>query len=190
MDITTWAEYGALSDEQRSAYSPEDLEALKSSIADDETKLSQERDEKISKLEQEKENQKIRAEKAERAGKKEPDHKPEPKLDEKPTLTAKDVLFLTKEGITEEEDVDEIINFAGYRKISISEARKDKTLISILSDRAEERRIALATQTKGNRGTTKVSDDTLLSNLSRGEIPEPGSEEAEKLFWARRKKNE
>lgn len=180
MDIKTWADFGALSEEDRAAYSPEELETLKTSITAYEAELAEnnkKKDEELAKAKELAENYKIRAEKAEKADKKDP---------EKYVLQAKDILFLSKENITEEEDIDEVVRYAEYRKIGVADALKDKTLRTILSDRAEERASALAAQTKGQRGTTKVSDDALLDKLSKGEVPEPGSKEAEQLFWAKR----
>ena len=181
-EVKTWADFAALSEEDRSALSSEDLEALKTSVAENEAKLAEDRkksDEDGAKAKELAENYRIRAEKAEKEakGRKETEQKPE-------TLTPKDILALNREGITEEEDVDEIINFAGYRKVSVSEAMKDKTLKSILADKAEERKTALATQTKGGQPAGAVSGATLLERASKGELPER-DEDIERLARAR-----
>lgn len=183
-EIKTWADFAALSEDDRAAYTPEELDALKTSITEHEATVLQEREAERKKLQDAYEAQKIRAEKAEAAAKhKEPQEKPL-------TLSPKDAILLTRENLTEEEDIDEVIQFAGYKKVSIAEALKDKMLRSILSDRAEERKTAQAAQSKGGTPGTKVSDDALLDKLSKGEVPAKGSEEAERLFWARRGRKE
>lgn len=181
MEIKTWADFGALSEEDRAAYSPEDLEALKTSITEHEASIVAERqkkDEEAAKNKELAENYKIRAEKAEGKVK---------ELDKKDTaLSPKDILLLSKEDINEEEDIDEVIKFADYNKISVADALKNKTLKTILADRAEERASAHAAQTRGQRPAVTTTDESLKERLSKGEVPEAGSKEAEQLFWARR----
>lgn len=99
-------------------------------------------------------------------------------------LTPKDAVALVKAGITDDEDVEEVVRYAGYAKLPVGQAIKDKTLQAILSTRSEERRTAQATQTKGAaRGTSKVSPEDLLSKAQRGEDIAP--EDIDKLFAAR-----
>ena len=126
------------------------------------------------------ENYKIRAEKAEKELKAKKSEKPQ---EEKVGLSELDIFALVKANVSEE-DLDEVKNFAGYRKISVAEALKDKTLKSILSDRAEERRSAEATETKGQRPSSQTSPEAVLAKASRGELPEK-DEDIEALAKAR-----
>ena len=66
MDIKTWAEFGALTDEARQAYTAEDLEALKTSIAENEANAAKDREAQSKKDKELADNYKIRAEKAEK----------------------------------------------------------------------------------------------------------------------------
>lgn len=101
-------------------------------------------------------------------------------------LPQKDLLALISAKV-HEDDIDDIVEYATFKKISVAEALKSDVVKTILSNKAEFRKTAEVSNTgTARRGATKVSDDTLLSNLSKGEIPEPGSEEAERLFYARR----
>lgn len=85
------------------------------------------------------------------------------------SLTPKDYLALTRAGVTDE-DFDEVVRVAKILGKPIAEALSDKTLKSILSERADERKTANATHTKGGaRGTAKVSDEDVLSKAERGE---------------------
>ena len=122
MEIKTWAEFGALTDEERSAYTPEEMETLKTSIIENE----KERDEKLvaaDKYHKDYESQKIRAEKA------------ESKLKElggeieksKSQLSPEEILSLAKSD-THPEDLEEIVNYAKFKGISVLEDRKDKTI--------------------------------------------------------------
>lgn len=109
---------------------------------------------------------------------------PPPKVDGE-SLTPQDTIALAKVDATEE-DIDEIMSHAKYKKISVREALKTPYIKSYLSEQAEFRKTAAATNTGGSRRPApKATDDVLLSNLSEGKIPEPGSKEAEDLFWAK-----
>lgn len=106
--------------------------------------------------------------------KKETQSKVEPKTISKsePKLSVQDFYSLTKNNISEE-DIEDVTEFATFKKISISEALKSPTLKAILSEKAEKRSIAEATHTgTSTRGTAKVSDETLLSNARKGIMPE------------------
>lgn len=123
-------------------------------------------------------NYKVRAEKAEKKAKATKDDVKEPKL------SLKDTLALAKAGL-EDSDFDEVISYADYRKITISDALKDKTLKTILSDKAEERATAEATNIgRSGRGTTTVSPQAILSNAQKGKLPESDAD-IEKLVDAR-----
>lgn len=108
--------------------------------------------------------------------------KPEPKAVEQ-SLSTKDVLFLAKADI-HEDDLGEVLDWAKFKNISVNEAHKQ--LKGTLSVRAEERRTAEVTQTgKTQRGTSKVTGESLLERAeSTGEVPED-EEGLKKLFQAR-----
>lgn len=85
----------------------------------------------------------------------------------KQVMDAKAILDL------EEEDAEFVINYADKFGLGIAAARKNKDVQAILSVRAEERRTAATTSTSGTRrGTSKVSDETLLDNAERGNMPD------------------
>jgi hypothetical protein len=101
-------------------------------------------------------------------------------------LSPKDIFALNKADV-HEDDLDEILEFAEFKKITVAEALKSGTLKAILSDRAETRKTAAATSKKNVRpGNKKLSSDQILEQAKAGNIPEAGTEEAEDLFWARR----
>ena len=181
-DINTWADFGALTEEERSAYTPEDLESLKTSIAENEAKVDEERkikDDDLVKTKEIAENQRVRAEKAEREareGKKEKDEQ---------SLTAKDVLAFLEANVSSE-DYDEVIGIAKILGKTPAEALKDKTTQAILAIRTEERRTAEATQTgKTMRGVAKTTGEDLLERArTTGEVPED-EEGMRKMFQAK-----
>ena len=181
-DINTWADFGALSDDERSAYAPEDLETLKTSIAENEAKLAEERvkaDEEAKKAKELAENYKIRAEKAEKEAKLGKDKEKEVQL------SAKDALAFIEAKVSSE-DYDEVIRIAKVLNITPSEALKDKTTQAILATRSEERRTAEATQTgRTQRGTSVQTGEGLLERAeSTGEVPED-EEGMKKMFQAK-----
>lgn len=126
-------------------------------------------------------NYKIRAEKAEKLAKQKPSETP------KQSIPAIDDATLARIYSVHEDDFQEVKDMATFKGISIAEALKLGATKAILAEKAEFRETAQKSNTGNARASaTKVSDDTLLKNLSDGKIPEAGSAEAEALFWAKR----
>lgn len=111
-------------------------------------------------------DQKRRAEKAEEESKK-------PKVETKETgITAKDVLILSGEGITHEEDVSRAEWWAKANGITVGEAIKDPNLRLIISNQKEMRQTALATNKGGGAsGVSKESPDAVISKARKGQDP-------------------
>ena len=126
--------------------------------------------EKLDKSEKNYGDQKIRAEKAEKASKPKETTEDKPKQEE--TLAPKDYLALT-EAQVKADDFDEVVGWSKFKGITIAEALKDKTLGTILKDRAEERATAEATHTKKTaRSQTTPSADKLVEQASQGQLPD------------------
>jgi hypothetical protein len=133
----------------------EDIEALKK---------------KIKTLEAQKEHFRKKATEKKEETPEKPQPKKEPSKKEE-SLSAKDALLLAKAEV-DIDDVDEVVDFAKYRKITIAEALKSSTLKAILTERAEERRTALAAQTRNTRSAKTPTADSLLDKARKGEIPD------------------
>lgn len=101
-------------------------------------------------------------------------------------LSTKDAMILMRADV-HEEDIDEVVNFARYRNISISDVLKDTTMQTILANRKEERATEAAINIKGGKPTgAKKTDSQVIEELRKGgEIPKPGTPEAEQMFKAR-----
>lgn len=85
------------------------------------------------------------------------------------------------------DDVDYVVKESRIRGKSIAVTLKDEEVQAVLKLRGEKRNSADAANTKPARGGAKKPDGEQLNReLSQGKVPEPGSEEAEELFWARR----
>ncbi len=125
-------------------------------------------------------NQKIRAEKAEQELKKlksAPSEKETPKNE----MSLKDIRALAD---IPDEDVDDVIDYAKYKSISIADAKKSSAMQAILKAKAEERASAQAANTGGGkRGSGEVSGDSLLEKYAKGE--ELSDSEMEKAAQAR-----
>src|SRR3990167_2260098 len=136
-------------------------------------------------------NYRIRAEKAEKKLKEEKEEgedtiPAQKKQDKDDNLSSKD-LYALMEAKVPQDDVDEVIKAAKLLGKSIPEVLKDSLVIAKLEKNAEIRKTADATNTKSTRaGAKKISDADLLKSFSEGNAPEPGSEEAERLFWLRK----
>lgn len=100
--------------------------------------------------------------------------KPEKKVEKtenSSTLSLKDQIALAKS--VDVDDIDEVVEFSTYKKISIADALKNPTLKAILSDREEQRKSAQATSTGTSRKSSNtVSDETLLENARKGNLPD------------------
>lgn len=115
------------------------------------------------------ENQRIRAEKAERKGKVVTSQTAQ-KADS-PSST-KD-LYALMEAKVPLDDVSEVEDYAKYKGISITEALKTQAVRSILNEKAEARNVSQATNTGvSKRSSSRPSDDMLLSNARKGIMPD------------------
>lgn len=170
-----------LSDEEKT----EKLNAKRSEILENEFGSLRE---KSSKNEELANNYKIRAEKAEKGKKPANDGgEPSEKKDDKDALSTKDVLTLTKANV-HEDDVEWLLSQRKAVGKDLSALLKDDEINAVLKLRNEKRKTADAANTKPARpGNRKPDGETLKKELlSDGKVPEPGSDEAEELFWARR----
>jgi len=87
-------------------------------------------------------------------------------------LSSKDLLALMKAEVNEE-DVDEVIDYAKYKGISVAEALKTGVIKTSLAEKVEQRKVADATNTGiSKRSSAKLADDVLLSNASKGTMPD------------------
>src|SRR3990167_2624887 len=103
---------------------------------------------------------------------------------EEPRLSIKDMHALKD---VHEDDIDDVIEYANFKKIPISEAKKSGAVQAILANKAETRKTAAATNTGGGKPPIKkLTDDALIGEVEKGNIPEAGSKEAEDYFWAKR----
>lgn len=117
-----------------------------------------------------------------------PEIKPSTPSEKQDGLTPMDAIILSKANLTEQEDIEEVMEFVNYKrskglKITIAEALKDKTLSGILREREEHRQTAQATSTGGGRrGSTKPSADQIMEDIKKGNLPE-NPEDAADAYW-------
>lgn len=136
---------------------------------------------RLAKAEELNQSYKIRAEKAERLIK----EKKEAVSEAKPVNLNSSDLYALLEAKVSQDNISEVEEYAKYKKISISEALKSSTLKTILAEKDEQRKIASATNIgTSRRGSSKVSDEALISNARSGKLPE-SDEEINRLIKAR-----
>lgn len=88
------------------------------------------------------------------------------------SLNQRDLIALINAKIPEE-DMDEVLQYAEFRKISVKDALESPVIKNILATKEEMRKTAEGANTGGNkRGTSKVSDETLVANADKGIMPE------------------
>jgi hypothetical protein len=129
-------------------------------------------------------NYKVRAEKAEKKAKEAPKEK-------EPSLSTQDLIALMNAKVNED-DISEVEDYARFKKISIKEALKTSTIKTFLAEREEQRNVAAATNVSAaRRSPSRISEETLISKASKGELPESDDEIkrlAEARISARKKK--
>lgn len=92
-------------------------------------------------------------------------------------LSEYDMLALKNSNITEKDDLDTLKEYAKKLNLSIAEALEDKYVQTVLSDKAEERRTARATETRSPRGIAKTTGEDFLRKAERdGELPTTDAE--------------
>lgn len=172
-EVKTWQDLAALSEEDRASLSPGEMETLKNTVAESESKLDEERkakDEEATKNKELADNYKVRAEKAE-SKKKEEKPAEEPKVE--PGLSQKDMIIIAKSDV-HEDDLDEVIDYAKYKDISVAEALKTGVITTLLQEKNEERETAQATQTKGgHKGSVKQSEESIIEKARKGQEVDP-----------------
>lgn len=97
-------------------------------------------------------------------------------------ISNKDLLYLAKADIPAE-DVDEVVTYAKKMGVDIQTAHQFYS--PILKERAEERKTAAATQTRGARGTAKTTPEDLLQRVERGQDFNPTDDNLRALAEAR-----
>ena len=124
----------------------------------------------LTKAQQIAENQRIRAEKAEKELKALKSKGEVNSKEPTPQLSTADIIALSK---VHEDDVERVERFAKSEGISVREALKNDELKEILSLRDEQRTTASAANVSTTRrSSAKLSDDVIVSNASNGKIPE------------------
>jgi len=72
------------------------------------------------------------------------------------------------------DDIDEVINYAKFKGISVSEALKSSVIKATLSEKAEQRKTSEVTNTAGSRRTTvKMTDEMIVQNAAEGKSFDP-----------------
>lgn len=153
--ISTTPEETTDSYEVETDESSEDLETLKARLA---------------KAEELANNYKIRAEKAEKKTERSETPKVAPKKSSE--LSTLDIIAISKANI-DTDDVEEVVEYARFKGISVAEALKSNVIQTTLSQKEEMRKTAQATSTgQTRRGSSQISDERLLADAKKGILPD------------------
>lgn len=122
---------------------------------------------KAKKAEELAKNYKIRAEKAEQEAKKKPVETETPKND----LSLKDYKALSD---IHDDDVDDVVEWAKFKKITIAEAKQSDHIQALLKDKSEKRQVAGATNTGSSKrvNTQNTGNEVLAKFEKTGQLPE------------------
>jgi hypothetical protein len=100
-----------------------------------------------------------------------------------PALSFKDSFALAKANV-EEDDIEEVADYAKLKKITITEALKSNFVKSLLKEKEEFKKSQEASTTPNTkRATPKITDDVILDNARKGKMPE-SEDEIRALFRA------
>lgn len=111
---------------------------------------------------------------------------PPPEESKKDSMSLKDIRALSD---VHDDDVDDIIDFAKYKGISISEAKAHPAIQALLKDKQEKRETAKATNTgAGRRGPSEVPDEALIEKADKGVLSEDEMTKAAQAIMEQRKK--
>jgi len=117
------------------------------------------------------ENQKIRAEKAE-SKLKSGNSTGRGETSKQDGLSPFDLIAVAKANLNEEQ-LKEAMDYAKYKKISISDALKTPQVKATIALIEENNKVSQASATgNGRRGSVQISDDLLLANASKGLMPD------------------
>lgn len=87
-------------------------------------------------------------------------------------LSSEDVLVIINSKVPTD-DIDEVKEYATFKKISIKDALETDYIKGLLTIKAEQRKVADGTNTEGGkRGSSKLSDDALMAEADKGKLPE------------------
>lgn len=145
----------------------EKIEEDESEAEIEENESEQDIDLKARIAELEKENKTLKVQKA-----KIKEKKAAPVEQEKAELSQKELYSLMQNNV-HEDDIDQVVDYAQARKISVQEALQSGTIKAILKENQELRK----TQELSNTGTTRKSSaekdaDTLIQKARKGEMPQ------------------
>lgn len=83
-----------------------------------------------------------------------------------PSMDLKDIRALQD---VHDDDIEEVIEFSKYKKISVAEAKRHPAVQSLLKVRSEERASALAASTQVSRRNKANSSETVLNKVKNQE---------------------
>lgn len=114
--------------------------------------------------------------------------KPEPKA-QKIEITPMDTIALMDAKVTNSDDINEVLDYARFKNISVSEALKSNVVKTTLADLAEKRATANATSTKGGKkGISKPDGQTILAQVGEGKFPDDPADLAKARLEQRKSK--
>ena len=94
-------------------------------------------------------------------------------------------MYILLENKVPSADFKDVVEYAKFKKISVEEALSSSVVKTMLSEKAETRRTAKATQTGSQRRQSgRVSDQTLMDNARKGQFPDNDAD-IERLAKAR-----
>jgi len=93
-------------------------------------------------------------------------------------LSTLDIIALSKADIVDE-DIVEVLEYAKFKKISVSEALKSNVVKATLAEKKENRKAAEASSIgNSRRGVSNTNDTEILNNARKGNLPKETDDEA------------
>lgn len=152
-------------EEQETSINPDEETETSENTEEEETS---EKNEELEKAKELANNQKIRAEKAEKKAK---ELKSQLKTADKDELSSDDIITLAKADINDDQ-LARVRQWAKFKDISIKEALNDPIMKTSFAQDEIEARNAEASNVKGKSGDSKRDTELLKQQAVKGELPE------------------
>ena len=95
------------------------------------------------------------------------------KQPDKIEITPLDTIALMEAEVTNTDDINEVLDYARFKDISVAKALKSNIVKTTIADKVAERQTAEATATKGGKkGVSTPDADTLIQQANEGNFPE------------------
>ena len=101
-----------------------------------------------------------------------PKETPKEQPKEQKDIASKDIIALITANVTQEEDIEEVTEYAKFKGISVAEALKSPIVKNVLKEKEDNRKASETMNVGTKRGTSKTSPSDYLEKAKEGKFIE------------------